>query len=215
MCAAGRERVSAIVVAAGLSTRMGALKQLLPYGEHTVIEQIVSVLLECPLDEVIVVTGHERQAIEAGLAAWPVRCVFNPGYQAGEMLSSVQCGLLALGSEVRVALIALGDQPQLEAAVVEQLIAAYRAGSGRLLIPSYYMRRGHPILIDRVYWPEILSLDTAKTLRDFINARAGEIHYLNVETDSVLRDMDTPKAYRRELRRLAVQKGFSGGLKQC
>jgi molybdenum cofactor cytidylyltransferase len=201
---AKRVSVSAIVVAAGLSTRMGEPKQLLPYRKHTVIEQIVSVLLKCPLDEVVVVTGHERQAIEAKLAAWPVRPVLNPNYQAGEMLSSVQCGLSALGPDVRAALIVLGDQPQLEAVVVRQLVEAYQEVRAGLVIPSFHMRRGHPILIDRAYWQEILGLDPDKTLRDVISTHADEILYVAVETDSVLRDIDTPEEYQRELRRLVM-----------
>jgi len=204
-----RMSVSAIVVAAGLSTRMGEPKQLLPYGEHTVIEQIVSVLLECPLDEVVVVTGHERQAIETKLAAWPVRSVFNPNYQAEEMLSSVQCGLSALGPDVRAALIVLGDQPQLEAVVVRRLVEAYQEVRAGLVIPSSQMRRGHPILVDRACWQEILDLDSDGSLRDVIDAHADEIFYVAVETDSVLRDIDTPEEYQQELRRLAVQETSS------
>lgn len=191
--------ISAIVVAAGLSTRMGTPKQLLPFGQHTVIEQIASVLLSCPLHEVVVVTGHERAAIEARLAAWNVRPIFNPDYQTGEVLSSVQCGLAALDPSARAALIVLGDQPQLEAGVVRRLLGAYEDVPGRLVIPSYQRRRGHPILIDRAHWDEILTLESGKTLRHVINAHDDEIRYVVVETDSVLRDMDTPEEYRREL----------------
>lgn len=196
--------VSAIVVAAGLSTRMGEPKQLLPYGEHTVIEQIVSVLLRCPLDEIVVVSGHERRAIETRLAAWAVRLVFNSSYQRGEMLSSVQRGLSALGPEVHAALIVLGDQPQLETTVVRQLLEAYHGGVGHLLIPSFQMRRGHPILIDRVHFSEILALGSGGTLRHVIDAHADEIRYVEVESDSVLRDIDTPEEYQQELRRLST-----------
>jgi molybdenum cofactor cytidylyltransferase len=192
--------IAAIVVAGGLSTRMGALKQLLPYGSHTIIEQIVSVLLRCPLTEVVVVTGHERQAVETQLARWPVRPVFNPVYQTGEMLSSIQCGLAALGPPIEAALLVLGDQPQLEAKLVQQLIEAYQTGAGRLIIPSFQMRRGHPIVIDQAYWSEILSLSADKSLRSFITPHAEEISYLVVETDTVLRDMDTPLEYEQELR---------------
>ncbi|MCZ7573564.1 MAG: nucleotidyltransferase family protein [Ardenticatenaceae bacterium] len=198
-------QISAIVVAAGLSTRMGTPKQLLPFGPHTVIEQVVSVLLRCALDEVVVITGHKRHAIEATLAAWAVRPVFNPNYQTGEVLCSVQCGLSALGPSVSAALIVLGDQPHLEAGVVRRVLDAYQDVPGRLVIPSYQMRRGHPILIDRARWPEIVSLGADKTLRHAINAHAGDIRYVVVETDSVLRDMDTPEEYRRELRRWTTQ----------
>jgi molybdenum cofactor cytidylyltransferase len=198
--------ISAIIVAGGLSTRMGRLKQLLPYGNHTVIEQIVSVLLQCPLAEIVVVTGHERQAVEAQLAPWPVRPVFNSNYRAGEMLSSIQCGLAALNSEMQAAMVVLGDQPQLQAEVVRQLIELYQAGAGRLIMPSFQMRRGHPIVIDRAYWPEILNLAAGKILRDVINAHAGAIHYVIVETDSVLHDIDTPEQYQQALRHLDANK---------
>lgn len=197
-----RMSIAAIVVAAGLSKRMGQPKQLLPYGKHTVIERIGDVLLECSLAEIVVVTGHERQAVEDRLAAWPVRPVFNSRYRTQEMLSSIQCGLLALASEVQAVLIVLGDQPQLERDVVQMLIEAYQRGAGRLIIPSFQMRRGHPILIDRIYWPEILALDANETLRQVIDTHADEIHYAPVKTNSILSDIDTPEDYRRELRRL-------------
>ena len=202
--------IAAIVVAGGLSTRMGDLKQLLPYGPHTIIEQIVSVLLQCPLAEVVVVTGHERQAVETQLASWPVRSVFNPAYQTGEMLSSIQCGLAALGPENQAALLVLGDQPQLEAELVRQLIETYQTGPGRLIIPSFQMRRGHPIVIDQAYWLEILSLDLDKSLRHVINLHADEIIYLIVETDSILRDMDTPLEYQQELQHQAIKRSERG-----
>jgi len=94
--------ISAVVLAAGLSTRMGRLKLLLPYGEYTVIEQVVSVLLSSPVDEVLVVTGHERAAVEAALARWPVRTVFNPDYAVGEMLSSAQVGLRSMAADAYI-----------------------------------------------------------------------------------------------------------------
>jgi len=197
--------ISAIVVAAGLSTRMGAPKQLLPYGQRTVIEQIVSVLLGCPLTEIVVVIGYERQAMETKLAPWPVRPIFNPAYQAQEMLSSIQCGLSALDTPVQATLIVLGDQPQLEERVIRALIEAYQAKERGLIIPSFQMRRGHPILIDRAYWPEILALEAGKTLKTVIKARTDEIQHVVVQTDSILRDIDTPEAYHRELRLLAEQ----------
>lgn len=200
MPTADQKPISAIVVAAGLSTRMGKAKQLLPYQSHTVIEQVVSVLLQCPLAEIVVVTGHEREAMEAKLAPWPVRVVFNLNYKKGEMLSSVQRGLTTLNPEIHAALIVLSDQPQLETSVVQQLTDAYQAGANQLIIPSFKMRRGHPILIDRLLWPEILALDSEKTLRAIINTHADEIHYIVVETDSVLRDMDTPEAYQQILK---------------
>jgi molybdenum cofactor cytidylyltransferase len=179
---------------------MGRLKQLLPYGEHTVIEQIVSELLASRVDEVLVVTGHERRAVEATLARWPIRTVFNPSYADGEMLSSVQVGLRALAVESRAALLAVGDMPAIERGVVAQLIQAHRtAGDDFVYIPSYQMRAGHPVLVPRSYWRAILSLSPADNLRSVLRAENTCVHWVLVDTPSVLQDMDTPADYEREL----------------
>ena len=193
--------ISAVVLAAGLSTRMGRPKLLLPYGERSVIEQVVSVLLASPADEVLVVTGHEREAVEQALAGWPVLAVFNPDYAAGEMLSSVQVGLEAAAPESRAALLAAGDMPAIEAGVVAQLVVAYRAaGDDCVYIPSYRMRAGHPVLVPRSYWPAILALPRGANLRSVWQAEGSRIHWVTVDAPSVLHDMDTPADYERELR---------------
>jgi len=191
--------ISAIVLAAGLSARMGRPKLLLPYGERTVVEQVVSVLLASPSGEVLVVTGHEREAVERALAGWPVRAVFNPDYATGEMLSSVQVGLGAASAESRAALLAVGDMPAVEAGVVAQLVAAYRTDD-YVYIPSYQMRAGHPVLVPRSYWPAILALPRGASLRSVWQAEGSRIHWVTVDTPSVLRDMDTPADYEQELR---------------
>ncbi len=193
--------ISAVVLAAGLSTRMGRLKLLLPYGEHTVIEQMVSVLLSSPVDEVLVVTGHERAAVEAALARWPVRTVFNPDYAAGEMLSSVQAGLRSVAADAWAVLLAVGDMPAIEVDVVAQLITDYQAtGDGCVYIPSYRMQAGHPVLIPRLFWPAILALPAGANLRSVWRAEGTRVQWVVVDTPSVLRDMDTPEDYQLELR---------------
>jgi molybdenum cofactor cytidylyltransferase len=192
--------ISAIVLAAGLSTRMKRPKQLLPYGQHTVIEQIVSVLLAAFVDEVLVVTGHERGAVEAALAKWPVQTAFNPDYAEQEMLSSVQVGLRALPVTSQMALLAVGDMPAIQTDVVNELVRAYRQGEDdAVYIPSYKMRAGHPILVPRPFWGAILSLPADETLRSVLRAKSTQVRWVVVDTPSVLRDMDTPEDYEREL----------------
>jgi len=192
--------ISAIVLAAGLSTRMGRPKQLLPYGEHTVVEQVVLVLLASPVDEVVVVIGHQRSAVETALAKWPVRTVFNPDYAEGEMLSSAQAGLRTVSAASQAVLLAVGDMPAIEGTVVAQLIETYRAaGDGYVYIPSYQMRAGHPVLVPRPYWGAILSLRTGDNLRSVLRAKSTHVQWVIVDTPSVLRDIDTPTDYGREL----------------
>lgn len=192
--------VTAILLAAGLSSRMGQPKPLLPYAGHTVVEQILSALTASPVEEILVIIGHAREAVEALVAKWPVRAVFNSQYATGEMLTSIQVGLRAVSVESGAALIALCDQPALERSVVEQIIAAYWAGRGSVIIPSFQMRRGHPVLIDREHWAGILDLSGGQTLRGYIHGlAAGEIHHIEVDTASILQDLDTPGDYRDQL----------------
>lgn len=191
--------IAAIVLAAGQSRRMGQNKLLLPYGAATVIETIVDEIAACPqVRDLVVVTGHERERIEAQLSPRRVRCVFNPDYARADMLVSIQTGLRALTSSVDAALIVLGDQPRLRRDIVQRVIEA--AEPDRLIIPSFKMKRGHPILIPRAMWPAILALPPQAMLRDLIHAHAEHIRYVIVDDDSVLRDIDTPDDYQAVLR---------------
>jgi molybdenum cofactor cytidylyltransferase len=190
--------ISAIVPAAGLSSRMGGPlpKPLLPWGASTVIGTVVSTLLAAGVAEVIVVTGHQGEAIEAALAGHAVRCVYNPAYAGGEMLSSIQAGLAAAHPASAGALLALADQPQMQLAVVQQVLRAFDDSDGQaLVIPSYALRRGHPILLPRRLWDEVLALPAGATLRTAIQRHAAAIRYVEVDTASVLADLDTPEQY--------------------
>ena len=164
------------------------------------IEQIASVLLASSVDEVLVVTGHQRALVEAALTDWPIRTVFNPRYADGEMLSSAQVGLRAVSADSDAALLAVGDMPAMEGAVVNQLIQAYRvAGNDFVYIPSYQMRAGHPVLVPRPQWRAILSLARGDNLRSVLRAGTTRVKWVVVDTPSVLRDIDTPADYEREL----------------
>jgi len=190
--------VAAVVLAAGRSQRMGRPKLTLPWGRTTVIGQVVSTLRQAGVEEIVAVTGGDRAAVEAALRGLPVRTVFNPRYADGEMSRSVQVGLRALPSEVEAALIVLGDHPQMQAEVVRAVVAAWQRTKALLVFPSYAQRRGHPWILGRSLWPEALALRPPLTLRDLVAAHAADAEYVPVDTDSVLRDLDTPEDYRRE-----------------
>lgn len=194
--------ISAIVLAAGQSRRMGRPKLSLPWGGATLLGQVLSTLAQAGVEDILVVTGAARQAVEplvAGLSErFPVHCVQNSDYAQSEMLGSIQAGLRALTDETQAALIVLGDQPQMQANVVRRVLDAYRGQPAGLVIPSYHRRRGHPWLVDRRLWPDLLALSNEQTPRDFLNAHAAGILYLPVGDDSILRDVDTPEAYAAE-----------------
>jgi molybdenum cofactor cytidylyltransferase len=199
--------IAAIILAAGLSQRMGQAKMLLPWGDTTVIGQVVETVLAGGIEKIVVVTGGNQAQIEAALRAkraelaervQPVDFVFNLNYADGEMLKSLQVGLKSLDPSAEAALMVLGDQPQMQAATLRLVCAAFRRTGARLVIPSYQLRRGHPWLIERSLWPDILKLPAPATLRDFLKAFEESIFYQVVDTPTILKDLDTPEDYARE-----------------
>jgi molybdenum cofactor cytidylyltransferase len=117
------------------------------------------------------------------------------------MLSSLQVGLSALPEDCEAALVALGDQPQIQPQVVVGLLERYRSSRSELVVPSYRMRRGHPWIVGRSLWSDIQALSPPQTLRDLLQDKAGQIDYLEVDTGSILADLDTPDDYQRALNR--------------
>ena len=189
-------RVAGIILAAGMSTRMGQLKQLLPLGGRAAIEWIAEVV-GSRLDKVVVVLGHRAEEIAPVLAAYPVRWVVNSSYRMG-MLSSVQCGLRAVDPAADY-LICLGDQPRLSGAVVEQVLQAKNQISEGIIIPTANGKRGHPVLIRNAYRAEILGLPLDAGLNAVTRRHPEDTYELPVAEDAILMDMDTPADYQREL----------------
>lgn len=193
--------ITAIILAAGKSTRMGSPKMLLPWGDTTILEHIISVFANAGVDDILVVTGgaHElvKVVIQECQKKYPVQSVYNQDYMAGNMLSSIQCGLRQLtDTNTGVAMIGLGDQPQIQERSVRLLCAAYLQTQSPLVVPSFQMRRGHPWLVARSLWDELLELNQAQTPRDFLNTHAKDIFYVDMDTPSILADLDTPEDYR-------------------
>ncbi len=203
--------ITAILLAAGESRRMGQPKMLLPWGWTTVLGQVVRMFSAGisektnppvnPDSEILVVTGGARALVEAEVARlagqYPLRNVYNPNYALGGMVSSIQAGLSALGPETRAALIGLGDQPQVKEETVRKICTAFTQTESPLIIPSYQNRRGHPWLAARKLWPEILALPPSTNPRQFLDAHAGQILYVAAD-ETILQDLDTPEDYHRQ-----------------
>lgn len=193
--------ISAIILAAGESKRMGQPKMLLKWGKTTVLEHVISVFANAGVEDIVVVTGSARDEVEKivaiAQASYSVRCVFNEGFVEGEMLSSIQCGLRDLAEKTAgAALIALGDQPQVCEGSVRRVCEMFKETGSPLVVPSYHMRRGHPWLAERSLWDEVLAMRAPQTPRDFLNARADQIRYVEVDDEGILADLDTPEQYR-------------------
>lgn len=191
------KRVGAVVLAAGLSRRMGRPKLVLPWGERTVVEQVVTTLLKGGISEVVVVTGGARAEVKTALAGYPIGLAHNPDFARSEMVISLQVGIRSLSADCSALLVALGDQPTIKAELVQRIVTAYETSQARLIIPSYQKRRGHPWLVERSLWPGLLGLTEDQTLRDFLRANEAEIRYLETDSPEILKDLDTPEDYQR------------------
>lgn len=188
-------RVGAIVLAAGESRRMGQPKMSLAWGKTTVLGQVIRVLRSAGVQDVMVITGAGREGVEKICEPEGVRAIYNAGYGEGEMLVSLQVGLQAMLPTADAALVTLGDQPQIEEKTVRRVVQAWSRSKSSLIVPSHQKRRGHPWLVGRVLWQEILALRPPETPRDFLNRHASEIEYLDVDSGSILADLDTPDDY--------------------
>ena len=190
--------ISGILLAAGLSTRMGEPKQLLPFGESTIVETVVDSMLGTKFDEVIVVLGHCAAEIEKQLGTRPIKTVFNADYREG-MLTSAQTGVRALAASNAFALM-LVDQPFITSALIDQVIDAYVQTDKGIALPSYNYKRGHPVIFNQKYAQDILALSTESGgVRTLFKKYGDDIHYVTVDTDRVLRDIDYREDYERAL----------------
>ena len=189
--------VVAIVLAAGMSTRMGRPKQLLPLGGRPAIAGIIDVLLK-QLDQVVVVVGHRSEEVAAAIADRRVTLAVNIEYRLG-MLSSVQCGVRAAVEADY--LICLGDQPQLACSVVEQVVQASETSDRGMVIPTYEGKRGHPIFLSQKYRREVLALSLEGGLNKLIHRNPADVLEVAVAEDGILEDMDTPADYRHQRRK--------------
>ncbi len=188
----------AMILAAGVSRRMGQPKLLLPFGKKTIIETVVDSVVSSKVDGTLVVLGSEREKIEEIIRNFPVRSAFNPDFRSG-MLSSVLCGLKALPVETQAMVIVLGDQPSVSKQTIDRIVDEYQKTGKGIILPVYKKERGHPVLIDMKYREEVEALSPDIGLRGTVYSHPKDILEVEVNTSSILQDIDDEADYKREL----------------
>lgn len=198
-----RVRVSAVVLAAGLSARMGdQAKMLLDLAGKPMIRRTVENVLASEPAETIVVTGHRAEEIEAALSGLAVRCVRNPLYAEGQP-TSVVAGVRALTQPCDAVMIVLGDQPLVTAADFHKLIDAYQTMERHsILSPHHQGKRGNPVVFAARHIPSIASGGFNVGCRRLIETHAEEVCCAELGSDVFTTDCDTPEDYRRLKERL-------------
>ena len=186
--------IAAVVLAAGMSTRMGRLKQLLPFGpDDTPLIVLVARRVRARIERVIVVLGHGAGEISPLLRDCDVEVVINEHYRRG-MVTSVQCGIRAAG-DARGYLICLGDQPGVSEGALSLIVREAQQLRRGIAVPVCAGRRGHPIYLTHHFRAEILELPHDVGLNT-VTGRYGEVtRQIPVADDGVLIDVDTPRDY--------------------
>ena len=192
----------AIILAAGLSSRMVENKLLLPWtNDVAIVRHVVSKYVLAGIHPVIVVTGRDAEAVAELLSDFPLRCVHNPDFETGEILSSVKVGIRSLPDNLSAAFIQPADMPCIPGDLLKKLVERHVAGMN--VAPIYQGRRGHPVLLDRAYWEAMLALPGDGRPRDVIQRERGMLQLVEVDDAGVVLDVDSREAYERALKEIS------------
>jgi molybdenum cofactor cytidylyltransferase len=190
--------IGGVVLAAGRSSRMGGPNKLLAeIGGKPLVRHVVDAALASRARPVIVVTGHQRDKVEAALAGLPVKFVHNAHFADG-LGTSLKAGIAALGAlpaEADGAIVCLGDMPQVDAALIDRLIGAFDPEHGALVVvPTIDGKRGNPVVWSRRFFPDLMAVEGDVGARYLIGRYTEAVAEVPLTGTAALTDIDTPEA---------------------
>lgn len=185
--------VGAVLLAAGSGSRLGHRpKSLLELGGVPLIRRQLIALSGAGVDEVVVVLGHHAEAIEAAVRDFPVTLVHNPVPDAGQA-SSVRVGLQALAGKLDAVIVALADQPLVNAQDITALIGAFKKrGDAAMVVPRVGGAPGNPVMFDVALRDEWLAGEADAACRRWREANPQRVHWFDTDTQRYRIDIDTP-----------------------
>ena len=216
-------RIGAVVLAAGLSSRMDANKLLMPLRGKPLVRHAVKAAIASRAATVIVVTGNNAEDVKGSLRGLTIEFVNNDEYSNG-LSTSLRCGLNALPKDCDGAVILLGDMPLVAPGLIDGLIAAFDPAQGRaIVVPVRQGRRGNPVLWAKRFFPEMLALDGDIGAKGLMALHRGLVHELDTAEDGPFIDFDTPEVlaayetmsdplYTKDVLRLAAEARGAGRL---
>lgn len=198
--------IVAVVLAAGESSRMGRPKALLPIDGVRFIERIVTALKSGNVVKIVVVLGHNGEEMRRQIEDLPVTIIINPEYKKGQ-LSSLQAAIHHLenlpaseGIEVDGILVHLVDHPYINPDLVKLMIQRFQETKKSIVVPRFQGRRGHPVLLARALFLELLASPMDQGAKTVVHAHRDDTLEIDTEDEGVLVDIDTPEEYRRHVK---------------
>jgi molybdenum cofactor cytidylyltransferase len=187
--------IAGVVLAAGRSSRMGGPNKLLAeIGGRPLVRHVVDAALASRARPVVVVTGHQRDKVEAALAGLSIKFVHNPHFADG-LGTSLKAGIAALPAEVDGAIVCLGDMPQVDASLIDRLIGAFDPDHGALVVvPTIDGKRGNPVVWSRRFFPDLMTVEGDVGARYLIGRYTEAVAEVPLTGTAALTDVDTPEA---------------------
>ena len=187
--------IAGVVLAAGRSSRMGGPNKLLAeIGGKPLVRIVVDAVLASRARPVVVVTGHQRDKVEAALAGLPVKFAHNPHFADG-LGTSLKAGIAALPAEADGAIVCLGDMPQVDSALIDRLIGAFDPDHGALVVlPTIDGKRGNPVVWSRRFFPDLMAVEGDVGARYLIGRYTEAVAEVPLTGTAALTDVDTPEA---------------------
>ncbi|NVK82771.1 MAG: nucleotidyltransferase family protein [Cytophagia bacterium] len=195
-------RISAILLTAGLSSRMeGENKMLLPLADSTVVQKTYEQLLASEVSEVVVVTGRESDSVQLRIKNYDsdkTRLVYNPNYEKG-LTTSIQVGLRAIKNADAV-MICLGDMPIVRAEDYRLLMESFaNQNEYSIQVPFYQGQKGNPVIFGEQHFEEILNHSEMNGCSGIVQKNSDRVYRIEVSSNRFIQDIDTPNDYQRLL----------------
>lgn len=184
--------ISAIILAAGMSTRMGRCKQLLEVGNSNLIRIVTENVLVSSVDEVIVVTGYQHNEVSAAINDLPVKIIYNPRFEDGQG-TSLALGVRSIDVNTSAFLVFMADQPLISASLINVLIGEFKKGRCLALRPVCAGLPGHPVIFSYSLCEELTNLTGDEGARQVLKKLEGKVDYLKVRDEAAIFDIDTPE----------------------
>lgn len=189
--------ISAIILAAGESKRMGESKLLLKWREASIFEDTVDNYLASAVNEVNVILGNRATEMEKIIGDRSVTVAINPAYTKG-MSTSIVIGINVMSPRTQGIMLALADQPSITSQTIDKLIQVFQQRKKGIILPTYHGQRGNPVIFDIKYRNELLALQGDIGGREIVHRHYDDVQEVSVDNRGVLIDIDTPEDYKRQ-----------------
>lgn len=188
--------IAAVVLAAGMSSRMGRPKQILPLEGVPMLERVLEILRKTSIGKVVVVLGANAAEVKKHVKFDEELVVVNRRFAEG-MSSSLRLGLRHVGKEAKAIIVVLGDQPFVLPLTLNKLVAAYENSRARIVVPTYKGARGNPVLFDKRVFPQIAAIRGDTGAKSVVRKNVADVLEVEVSDSGVLVDVDTPSDLNR------------------